>query len=188
MHHRPRIVSSAVALLVAFALTTARCGSSVEVAGSHISIREGLWRMEGSIAPSSERTVLLKDLGRSLGGLTGEVFVTFLDLDPAMDLYEQHGDFFRCDSPGAAAGRDVMGLVVLFARWKDAREELGRARQMAEEGLIPVVTLEGSPIVVHDHRWLWMGSEGASDILYYHVDKVKIVGPWDQVASGSLRP
>ena len=171
---RKKIIIGVVLLLVAVVFLH-KSNARVMVDGALITIESAGHRIEGTLEPVSTHQFIMKDEGVSINTFSGDAFVTVLPLKTAEELRAQYEDFFRCNAPNAGQAMRSMRGVVLVTDSDQAREAIYQALALVRKSRIPVVSFNGSRILVKQHVSMNMNVVDKTGTLLYYVNDFKIL-------------
>jgi hypothetical protein len=160
------LIGFVLLLIVGFTLCCS--GTQITVDNARIEIDSGGHHIEGSLARPSTYQMLLKDEGVSIGTFSGSAFVTMLPLDTADRLRAKYGDFFKCNTPGVSQARDGLKGTVLVANEEKVKQEIAEAMSLVRKSRIPVVSFNGSRILITKHTFRKIRvSDQTGTVLYF---------------------
>jgi len=164
-----------VVLLLIVGFTFSCSKTQITVDGGRIAIDSGGHRIEGSLARPSTYQMLLKDEGVSIGTFSGSAFVTMIPLETADRLRAKHGDFFKCNNPGVSQVRDTLKGTVLIANEDRVKQEIAEAMSLVRKSRIPVVSFNGSRVLVTKHTFRKIRVADQTGTVLYFLNDFRIL-------------
>jgi len=147
------VIIAVVLVIVGIYFVSQRSGAmEITQAGDGLSISIGYYRLKAMKASDEYSDSLLV-----IGGMEPDrrlFFTTLLaviPLDQAETLAEQYGDFRRCSSPGAAAGKRSVESMVLFAATPAVERTLKKINKLALSGKDPVISMKFTCLEITEH-------------------------------------
>lgn len=171
----PKKIVIAAVLLVVVGVIYSHSRTSIKIEGVRITIDSGGHHIEGTLGPATTHQMLMKDEGVSIGTFSGDVFVAMLPLETADRLRAQYGDFFKCNAPSAIQAIRAMQGTVLVSNHDKNRQAVSEALSLVKKSRIPVVSFNGSPVVVLKQTFRKMNVEDQSGTVLYFLNDFKIL-------------
>jgi hypothetical protein len=145
----------AVVLVVAGIYFVAQRSGAMEITqeGDELSISIGYYRLQARKASDEYSDSMLV-----VGGMepSRHLFFTALlaviPLDQAEALAKRYGDFRKCSSPGAAAGKRSVESMVLFAANPAVERTLEKINKLALAGKDPVISMKFTCLEITDYK------------------------------------
>lgn len=153
------VVAVILAVAAVYFIAQKSGASGITQTGDDLSIAMGDHRLQATIAgPEFTDSFLV------IGGMQGfdlyfSALLAVIPLDTAKALAERYGDFRRCSSPGAAAGKNSVESMVLYAANGGVKRKLKSINRRALAGKDPVIEMTFSLIDITDHQIVQGGYE-----------------------------
>ena len=150
----PHLVIAAVLIVAAVYFIAQKSGASgITQTGDDVSIAIGDHRLQATLA-SGEFTDSFLVIGGMRGGydLFFTTLLSVIPLDTAQALAARYGDFRRCASPGAAAGKRSVESMVLYAADGGVKRKLKSINKLALAAKDPVIKMTFVLLEITDHK------------------------------------
>lgn len=146
------VVAVVLAVAAVYFIAQKSGASGITQTGDDLSIAIGNHRLQATIA-SPEFT----DSFLVIGGMQGadlyfSTLLSVIPLDTAQALAERYGNFRLCASPGAAAGKNSIEPMVLYAASGGVKRKLKSINKRALAGKDPVIEMTFSLLDITDHK------------------------------------
>lgn len=150
----PHLIIAAILAVAAVYFVSQRSGATgITQTGDDVSIAIGSHRLQATLA-SGEFTDSFLVIGGMRGG--GELYfsalLSVIPLDTAQALAARYGDFRRCASPGATAGKNSVESMVLYAADGGVKRKLKSINKLALAGKDPIIKMTFSLLEITDHK------------------------------------
>lgn len=154
------VIIAVVLAVVAVYFVSQRSGATeITRTGDDLSIAVGDHRIQATVAGPEFTESFFVIGGMRSHNLHFSAFLSVIPLATAEALAEQYGDFRRCSSPGAAAGKASVETMVFYTANGSVERTLKRVNKLALAGKDPVVEVTFYLMDITDHKMVKRGHE-----------------------------
>ncbi len=114
-----------------------------------INITTGAYSVTATATGSVEESYMVVGWVRKIGLQEyQDASVACIPLQQVEILKSQYGDFMKCDSPGAAKGKESVVLLDIILAGPQGKEHLAEARTAEKQGKYPLIKVSGRSLQV----------------------------------------
>jgi hypothetical protein len=133
--------------------------ANVQTSAGQLSITAGKNHLIASEAGETRTETFLVVGGSGRGTKLFTTHLSVIPLETARRLRQKYGNFRRCGSPGAKAGKKATRSLFLYAADPEVANTLNRVDRSPSSWSDCLIRMRYAKLKVHQHTRKWMGKE-----------------------------